>query len=172
VLKLTDFGLAGVLSAARSARSGAGTVVGTPAYIAPERVTGEALAPASDVYSAAVVLYELLAGRLPFPAAADPLAQLYQHVYEVPQPLTEVAPEVPPPLARVVMRALQKLQATGVAVMDAHCLASGPSARELSPARRCAPLAAEGLPPRPADSRHRATPTAPGRDTDPALARR
>jgi hypothetical protein len=152
VLKLTDFGLAGVLSAPRSARSGAGTVVGTPAYIAPERVTGETLAPASDVYSAAVVLYELLAGRLPFPAAADPLAQLYQHVYQSPLPLAEVAPETPAGLAEVVMRALEKkpadryagadrfgvalaeaataawgqgwLQATGVAVMDAHALAA------------------------------------------------
>jgi hypothetical protein len=152
VLKLTDFGLAGALSARRSARSGAGTVVGTPAYIAPERVTGDALAPSSDVYSAAVVLYELLAGRLPFPAPSDPLAQLYQHVYEVPQPLAEVAPAIPPGLAEVVMRALEKkpaarypgaddfgvalacaataawgpgwLQATGVAVMDAHALAA------------------------------------------------
>jgi serine/threonine-protein kinase len=156
VLKLTDFGLAGVLSAPRSARSGAGTVVGTPAYIAPERIRGEELAPASDVYSGAVVLYELLAGRLPFPAPTDPLAQLYQHVYESPQPLCEVAPEIPARLSEVVMRALQKkpaaryegadlfgialaeaaraawgpgwLQATGVAVMDAHSLAAAPEA--------------------------------------------
>ena len=198
VLKLTDFGLARVLSDALGARSGAGTVVGAPAYIAPERVTGEALAPSSDVYSAAVVLYELLAGRLPFPAAADPLAQLYQHVYQAPQPLTEVAPEVPPPLARVVMRALEKKprgplpgggrlrrgpgrgghRGLGSRVAAGH--RGGGHGRPLSRlrplcaraqprARRCAPLAAEGLPPRPADSPSRATLAAPGRDTDPAF---
>lgn len=66
------------------------------------------MGPATDVYAVGVMLYEMLAGRLPFPAGQDPVAQLYQHAYEDPPPLGAVAPGVPAPLVEVVMRALAK----------------------------------------------------------------
>ena len=109
VLKVADFGIAKVLGGS----GGPGTVItqrgeliGTPAYIAPEQVRGWQLSPATDVYAVATMLYEMLAGVLPFPADDDDMALLFKHAYEKPIPLRDVAPGVPDPVAAVVMRAL------------------------------------------------------------------
>ena len=82
--------------------------MGTPAYIAPEQAQGRPLTPATDVYAAGTVLYEMLAGRLPYDAADSPLVALFQHVHEDHRPLLEVAPETPPPVAEVVERSLAR----------------------------------------------------------------
>ena len=109
VLKVADFGIAKVLGGS----GGPGTVItrrgeliGTPAYIAPEQVRGGQLSPATDVYAVATMLYEMLAGVLPFPADDDDMALLFKHAYEKPGPLRDAAPGVPDPVAAVVMRAL------------------------------------------------------------------
>jgi len=109
VLKVADFGIAKVLGGP----GGPGTVItrrgeliGTPAYIAPEQVRGGQLSPATDVYAVATMLYEMLAGVLPFPEGDDDMALLFKHAYEKPIPLRDVAPGVPDPVAAVVMRAL------------------------------------------------------------------
>jgi hypothetical protein len=111
VIKVTDFGLAKVVggpgnSATRLTQ--AGDVLGTPAYIAPEQVRRDGeLSPATDVYGLATMLYELLAGTLPFPEEGrDVTAILFQHAYEAPVPLGDAAPGVPGPVAAAVMRAL------------------------------------------------------------------
>ncbi|MEZ5282355.1 MAG: protein kinase [Acidimicrobiales bacterium] len=104
---LGDFGVAKALDLGR-ARTAAGEVVGTPAYMSPEQARGTKLTPESDVYSAGVLLYEALSGRLPFPDAPDPMAMLLKHVSEPPPPLSEVAPQVPAEIADVVMRCLEK----------------------------------------------------------------
>ncbi len=106
ILKVTDFGIAKVLGAASTMGTRAGEVLGSPAYIAPEQATGGELGPYTDVYATAVVLYELLSGRLPFPDDGDPLMVMYRHVHESPEPLQKVAPEVPEAIARVVMYGL------------------------------------------------------------------
>ncbi|MBB4690445.1 serine/threonine-protein kinase [Paractinoplanes abujensis] len=79
-VRLTDFGIARVLDTAGLTTPQA--IVGTPHYMAPEAIQGEAV-PASDVYSAGVVLYELLTGLPPY--AGEPLAVLRGHLDEVPQ---------------------------------------------------------------------------------------
>lgn len=104
VPKLGDFGIAKGLRAAPRLTE-VGQALGTPAYMSPEQATGAPVSERSDLYSLGVVLYELLAGRLPFPIVADPAAQLYQHVHVVPDPLP---PEVPAGIGRVVMSALAK----------------------------------------------------------------
>jgi serine/threonine protein kinase len=108
VLKVTDFGIAKVLAGGRTMATRAGDVLGTPAYMAPEQAMGHEVGPAVDIYALGVVLFELLAGRLPF-AETDgtPLAVLYQHVNDQPPELGKVA-SVPDGIARVVMQALRK----------------------------------------------------------------
>ena len=70
-VKLTDFGVARVADADRAAaeRTMAGTVVGTPAYMSPEQITGEHLDHRTDLFSAGVVLYQFLTGEKPFTGA-------------------------------------------------------------------------------------------------------
>ena len=115
VLKVADFGIAKVLGGAGTVLTRRGEMIGTLAYIAPEQVRGEQVSPATDVYAAATMLYELLGGALPFPddGEAEDLAVLFKHAYEKPVPLREVAPGVPDPVAAAVMRALATNRPTG-----------------------------------------------------------
>ena len=83
-LKVTDLGIAKVIGGSSTLATRHGEILGTPAYIAPEQAQGYELTPATDVYAAGTLLYELLAGRLPFPADADPATLLYRHVHEAP----------------------------------------------------------------------------------------
>jgi serine/threonine protein kinase len=108
VLKVADFGIAKVLGGSSTVLTRRGSMIGTPSYMAPEQVRGGDVSPATDVYATATMLYELLAGALPFPddGELEELALLFKHAYEQPVPLRDVAPRVPDPVAAVVMRAL------------------------------------------------------------------
>jgi Protein kinase domain len=105
-LKVTDFGIAKVLGGEETLATQAGQVLGTPAYIAPEQARGGLLSPATDIYAAATILYELLSGQLPFADDGDAMALLFKHAYEAPEPLLNKAPDVPESIAAVVMSGL------------------------------------------------------------------
>ncbi len=107
-LKVTDFGLAKVLSADDTLATPDGELLGTPAYMAPEQATGAQIGPATDVYAAGMMLYEMLSGQLPYPEEGGPLAIVLRHLNEEPAPLAQVAPHVPSELADTVMRALSR----------------------------------------------------------------
>ncbi len=107
-LKVTDLGIAKVIGGSSTLATRYGEILGTPAYIAPEQAQGYELTPATDVYAAGTLLYELLAGRLPFPADTDPATLVYRHVHESPPPLLEIAHAVPADLCAVVDRAISK----------------------------------------------------------------
>jgi len=100
-LALADFGIA-VGTAGNSGLTASGAVLGTPSYLAPEQVLGQAASPRSDVYALGVIGYECLAGRRPF-VGENPFAVAMQRVGQAPPPL---GPDVPPPVARVIDRAL------------------------------------------------------------------
>jgi serine/threonine-protein kinase len=86
-----------------------GMVFGTPEFMSPEQAQGKVLTPASDVYSLAVILYEVLTGKLPF-EAKSPLEYIQAHVTAKPIPLEQRAPgrQFPPLLMTVINRALAK----------------------------------------------------------------
>lgn len=104
---LTDFGLAWRIGTMIDPVF-AGTVIGTPAYMSPEQAQGRLdLLPASDVYTLAVVAYEMLSGTLPFNDEAS-MAVLAAHIMDEPPHLCDVAPSLPAAVGEVVMRGLQK----------------------------------------------------------------
>ncbi len=97
---LLDFGIAKELAAPASTTTQDGGVRGTPAYMAPERFFGSPAAIATDIYELAVVLFAMLAGRLPWDDCGDPEVRLN------PLRLADCAPELPAALDAVVARAL------------------------------------------------------------------
>ncbi len=111
--KLLDFGLAKV--GERQMRPGSviltqeGMVFGTPEFMSPEQAQGKTLAPASDVYSLAVILYEVLTGKLPFEAKSA-MDYIQMHVTGKPIPLNQRVPGrvFPPLLEQITDRALAK----------------------------------------------------------------
>lgn len=105
-VKVTDFGIARALASIRSDERSE-VVWGSPLYFSPEQAAGLPPSPASDVYSLGVVLYEMLSGRLPFEGETAPeLAR--KHREEAPPPITDLVPDIPPALARVVHKVLSK----------------------------------------------------------------
>ncbi len=111
--KVLDFGLAKV--GERQMRPGSviltqeGMVFGTPEFMSPEQAQGKALTPASDTYSLAVILYEVLTGKLPFEAKSA-MDYIQLHVTGKPAPLSQRVPgkTFPPLLDQIMDRALAK----------------------------------------------------------------
>lgn len=111
--KVLDFGLAKV----RETRPRPGSMVltqegmifGTPEFMSPEQARGEVLDAKSDIYSASLILYELVTGQLPFPKC-KPMEYISHHIYTEPIPITKRVPalNIPPALDSIVAMALEK----------------------------------------------------------------
>ncbi len=101
---VTDFGIA---RAGASEITQAGSVMGTPHYLSPEQAQGQAVTAVSDLYSIGVILYEALAGRVPFEADSA-IAIAMKQVSHTPQRPSSINPAVSPALDAAVMRALEK----------------------------------------------------------------
>ncbi|MDQ2999452.1 MAG: serine/threonine protein kinase, partial [Chloroflexota bacterium] len=104
---LADFGIARMAQAEGDPNlTAVGTVMGTPAYMAPEQLSGGQPDARSDIYALGVVLYQLLSGRAPF--TGDTMAVVTAHLTKQPQPLRELVSDLPPALDAVVLQALAK----------------------------------------------------------------
>lgn len=110
---ITDFGLAKMLKDATEHDSGAhaltsaGSIIGTPEYLSPEQGTGNPTDYHTDIYSLGVVLYQMLAGRVPF-IGTTPVAVAIKHALQEPPPVTQFNSAVPHSVEAVVMKALAK----------------------------------------------------------------
>ena len=102
--KITDFGVAKVQS---SGLTQTGTVIGTPAYMSPEQILGKEVSGRSDQFSAAVILYQMLTGELPFGSDA-PASILYRIVHNEPTPPHEINEDLPPEVSAALARGLAK----------------------------------------------------------------
>ncbi len=114
---VTDFGIAKALTTARTQDGGAasptitqmGASIGTPAYMAPEQVAGDPnVDHRADIYAWGVVAWELLGGKHPFSGKTTAQGMLAAHLSETPAGLTSTRAEVPPALAALVSRCLEK----------------------------------------------------------------
>jgi serine/threonine protein kinase len=104
-VKITDFGIARMASAA--VRTQTGMVLGSPKYMSPEQVVGKLTDQRSDIFSLGVVLYEMLTGQAPF-AGENINAIMYQTLNSVPPPPSTLSPNVPEMLNFIVAKALAK----------------------------------------------------------------
>ncbi len=115
---ITDFGLARALETAKDSHTAR---VGTPAFMAPEQVKGEALSSRTDVYSFGVVLYEMVTGQWPF-NADTPERIAEKRLTEAPTPPVRFVPKLDPVWNRVILRCLEREPAkryeTTIAAMD------------------------------------------------------
>jgi hypothetical protein len=131
---VTDFGVARSAEDAEGpSLTGAGELVGTPAYMAPEQVSGKTITPATDIYALGVTIYEMVTGHLPFPGTV-PLTVAAARLTDDPVPPEKHVPALDPRWSAAILR----------------CLARDPAARPATPAevlallRGPAPLAKRG----------------------------
>ncbi len=111
LVKILDFGIAKYMPSGNASRAlvetEVGEVIGTAAYMSPEQARGLEIDQRTDIWSLGVILYEMIAGKLPFPGQtkSDRIATILEHE---PEPLTKIRRKVPPELERITNRALAK----------------------------------------------------------------
>jgi serine/threonine-protein kinase len=108
--KLLDFGIAKLVGDTAGPQTQAGTVLGTPYYLAPERAMGKPLDPRADLYSLGVILYEVLAGNVPF-LGETMMEILAGHIRQAPLDPRQAAPDrnIPGSLAQLALELLAKV---------------------------------------------------------------
>lgn len=108
-VKVLDFGIAKMAESEdkRNDLTQAGLIIGTPFYMSPEQVSGDKLDARSDVYSFALIVYEMLAGSLPFDGQ-NTQAVMVSRLVTAPKPIRWINPEISPLIDSAVMRALER----------------------------------------------------------------
>ena len=104
-VKVTDFGIARAISAGGFTQTG--VVMGSVQYFSPEQAKGLPVGPQSDLYALGCVLYEMLAGEVPF-TGESPIAIALKHIQEKSVPVEKLRPGLPPGVVRIVEKALAK----------------------------------------------------------------
>ncbi len=104
-IKVADFGIARIANSSTLTKGD--NVMGSVHYFSPEQARGEGANATSDIYSTGIVLYEMLTGRVPYDGD-NPVAVAMQHLHATPAPIQSLAPDVPPAVVHVCMKAIEK----------------------------------------------------------------
>src|SRR5690242_16405566 len=154
-VKITDFGIAKTLLGRTVTQSG--MILGTPFYMSPEQVQGQALDGRSDQFALAVIAYQMLTGRRPFDGK-EVTSVCYQIVHAERASPADLNPNLRPEVARVLKRALEKNPANrfptcaefAAALVSAREQAAGPAAEPVRRSNSTTVILPESLPARPA----------------------
>ena len=118
MVKVADFGIARLMddTGLGGTTTKTGTTVGTPQYMSPEQAASSKVDGRSDLYSAGIIFYELVAGQPPFTAsdADGPFTLMAKHVQAPPKPPSVFRPGLNPELERLILKALSKKGLSGL----------------------------------------------------------
>ncbi len=117
VVKVVDFGIAKAVQSDEQQITRTGFIVGTPAYMSPEQITGEPLDGRSDIYALGCILFKMLTGTEPLTGQGQ--AMLMRRLTEPPPDPRSLNPEISPALASVVLRSLARLASERYPTADA-----------------------------------------------------
>lgn len=106
MVKVADFGIARAIS--NTTITFGKNLVGSVHYISPEQARGAAIDRTTDIYSIGCVLYEMVTGKVPFDADS-PITVALKHIHDEVQPPSELNPDIPPNLERIILKAMAKL---------------------------------------------------------------
>ncbi|MEM1182139.1 MAG: serine/threonine-protein kinase, partial [Acidobacteriota bacterium] len=107
-LKLMDFGIAQTIRRGRGSETSDGPIVGTPFYLAPEQLEGKEPDERADIYASGVVFFEIFCRRLPFRADGSLMQIISRKLNEEPARPSEVWPEIPKALGKIIERCLER----------------------------------------------------------------
>ena len=137
LVKVLDFGIATFVDTPVQNATGTDNFIGTPAFIAPERLTGKPSDDRADIYSVGVTLYCMLTGKLPHRTDSDnPLLQVLAQLHEAPVPILQRRAELPPTIADLTMATLArdpKLRPSLQQVRERLLVVSTPAAKQIEP---------------------------------------
>lgn len=102
LVKVVDFGIASASSDTESTLTQAGSIIGTPAYLSPERAKGQEADHRSDIYALGIIAYGMFTGQLPY--TGEPMSLLFQHLEGKAVPIHEIRKEIGPRVSLLVRR--------------------------------------------------------------------
>ncbi len=129
LVKVVDFGIASASTNNESTLTKAGSIIGTPPFLSPERAKGQDAHYRCDIYALGIIAYIMFTGRLPY--RGEPMAILLQHIKGKAKPIHQVVDSIPVPLSMLVKKLMAAKAEHRIQTMDDVCDAIGKTQKTL-----------------------------------------